>query len=158
MARAWHAPCNARGVKHSLQEVVVRRIVRVAFVLAVAASASAETGAPTPGVLTLDDAIALALKNNRSVVIANLRVEQSEQRVAAARTRRLPNLELQAMAGTTLTPIRITFPAGAFGTFPETGPIPSKDTAVEAPRAVSGNVNATLAQPLTQLYRIGLNT
>src|SRR6185295_11714841 len=32
------------------------------------------------------------------------------------------------------------------------------DTVVEAPRSVTGNVNATLAQPLTQLYRLGLNT
>jgi outer membrane protein len=118
-----------------------------------------ETPAPAAAeVLTLDDAVALALRNSRRLGVAGLEVERAEQRIAAARTRRLPNLELDAQAGTTLNSIRVTFPAGAFGAFPATGPIPAEDTEVVAPRALSGNVSATLAQPLTQLYRIGLDT
>ena len=156
-----------------LKEAVVKEIARdahgrpavmrglaalAACTLAVAASASPQTPPAAPAVLTLDEAIALALKDNRGIAMAAMQVEQAERRLAAARTRRLPNLEVHAMAGTTLNPIRISFPAGSFGSFPATGPIPSTDTVVEAPRAISGNVNATLAQPLTQLHRIGLNT
>jgi outer membrane protein TolC len=126
--------------------------------LAVAATAATQTLPPAPDVLTLDDAVGLALRNNRSVGVAALQVERAEARLRAARTRLLPNLELQAMAGTTLNSIKVTFPEGAFGSFPATGPIPSQDTVVEAPRSLSGNVNATLAQPLTQLHRLGLNT
>ncbi len=121
---------------------------------ALAADAPSSSG----DVLTVDEAVALALQHNRQLGIAAQEVERADQRVAAARTRRLPNLELQAMAGTTLNTVRVTYPAGAFGTFPSTGPIPAEDTVVEAPRALAGNVNATLAQPLTQLHRIGLNT
>jgi outer membrane protein TolC len=109
-------------------------------------------------VLTLDQAVVLALQNNANLGVAALQVERAERKVDAARARRLPSLEVQAMAGTTLTPLKVSFPEGAFGSYPGIGPIPSVDTLVEAPRSLSGNVNATLAQPLTQLHKIGLNT
>jgi len=113
---------------------------------------------PPPGVevLTLDQAVGLALKNNRSIRSAALQVERSEDKLAAARAQRMPALSVQALAGRVVTPIRLTFPEGAFGSFPATGPIPAEDTVVEAPRATSAFVVATLAQPLSQLYRIGL--
>jgi len=126
--------------------------------LAVSVTASAETVGAGPEVLTLDDAVALALRQNRSVASAALSVERAEQKIGAARARRLPSLEFQGLAGTTLTPIRVTFPAGSFGTFPATGPIPSQDSVIEAPRSLSGNVNLSVSQPLSQLHRIGLNT
>jgi outer membrane protein TolC len=109
-------------------------------------------------VLTLEEAVTLALRNNRGVASAAMQVERAEQKVGAARARRLPSLEVQAQAGTTLNPIRVSFPQGAFGSFPATGPIPSEDTVVEAPRSVTGLINASIAQPLTQLHKIGLST
>jgi outer membrane protein TolC len=120
--------------------------------------ARADTAATAPEVLSLEDAVALALRNNRNVASATISVERAEQKVGAARARRLPSLEVQAQAGTTLTPIRVSFPEGSFGTFPATGPIPSEDTVVETPRSVTGLINASLAQPITQLHKIGLNT
>jgi len=125
--------------------------------LVLAAPLSAEL-APAVEALSLEDAVRLALQSNRGVSRANLQVERAEQRVGAARARRLPSLDLQAIAGSTLNTIRVSYPAGAFGTYPGIGPIPTADTTVESPPALSGNVNATLAQPLTQLHRIGLNT
>jgi outer membrane protein TolC len=107
-------------------------------------------------VLTLDQAVALALKSNRSIRSAALQVERSEEKVGAAKAQRMPALSLQALVGRVVTPIRLTFPEGAFGDFPATGPIPAQDTVVEAPRATSAFVMATLAQPLSQLYKIGL--
>jgi outer membrane protein len=128
-------------------------MTRAVIALALAATAAR---AAEPGVLTLEDAVAQALANSRRVGIAEMGVERAENAVAAARTRRLPSLDLQARAGTTLNAIRVTFPEGAFGSFPSTGPIPATDTVVEAPRTVTGSVNATVAQPLTQLRRINL--
>jgi len=132
-------------------------VVVLAALLATQAAAQTE---PTTGgsVLTVEEAVALALGNNRGVSQAELDVARAQERVAAARTRRLPSLEVQALAGASLTPVRVEFPAGAFGDFPGTGPIPAQDTVVEGSRGVAGSVSATLAQPLTQLYRIGLNT
>ena len=133
-----------------------RYVAVLGTLLAVATAAMAE-GPASPETLALDQAVALALANNRNVSIADQEVQRAEQRIGAARARRLPNLDLQVMAGTTLNTIRVSFPGGAFGTYPGIGPIPATDTDVEAPRTVSGNINATLSQPLTQLHRLGLN-
>jgi outer membrane protein len=133
------------------------------WVLAVLAAAPASAAvsqapAPTQEVLTLDDAVRLALAGNRGVARAALEVDRAERRLEAGRTKRLPSLDLQAIAGTTLTPIRVSFPAGAFGSYPGIGPIPGSDTVVTTPQTLSAHVSATLAQPLTQLHRIGLGT
>lgn len=137
---------------------VTRRLMAMAALnLAVATPAKAQEPAARE-TLTVEDAVELALRRNRRVAMAAMDVERAERNIEAARTRRLPSFEMQAMAGTTLTPVSVTYPAGAFGTFPETGPIPGEDTVVETPQSLSGNVNATLAQPLTQLHKIGLNT
>jgi len=133
------------------------RKTSVAFLM-VALPSLASGQEPPPGVevLTLEQAVVLALKNNRSIRSATLQVERSQEKVGAAKAERLPVLSLQALAGRVVTPIRLTFPEGAFGDFPATGPIPAEDTVVEAPRATSAFVVATLAQPLSQLYKIGL--
>jgi outer membrane protein TolC len=137
---------------------VIRRAL-FAVTVVVASTLPALAQSPTTAdVLSLDDAVSLALQNSRRLGIAALDVRRAEEKVAASRTKRLPNVQLEAMAGTTLNTIRVTFPEGAFGTFPSTGPIPDADTVVEAPRSLSGNVSATIAQPLTQLHRIGLGT
>jgi outer membrane protein len=129
----------------------------VALLLAfLAQPATGQASASAADVLTLDDAVALALRNNLAVKNAALQVERSDASVQAAKARRLPAFDLEALAGRTLTPIRVTVPGGAFGDFPATGPIPRQDIVVEAPRALSAHLSATIAQPLSQLYKIGL--
>jgi outer membrane protein TolC len=126
--------------------------------LAVTAALGAPGRVAAEDVLTIEDAVRLALQNNAALGRAARQVERAEQQVLVSRTRRLPNLEVEAMAGTTLNALRVSFPTGAFGSFPSTGPIPATDTVVEAPRSLSGSVTATVAQPITQLHRIGLST
>jgi outer membrane protein TolC len=138
---------------------VSRRALGVGLVLVLAGgSSAAQTSPPAGEVLTLDDAVTLALQNNRRLGVATQELERAEQRVEAARTQRLPSVEIEAIAGTTLNSIRVSYPTGAFGTFPDIGPIPSEDTDISVPRALTGNVSASVAQPLTGLHRIGLNT
>jgi len=55
-----------------------------------------------------------------------------------------------------LAPINFQFPAGAFGTFPSTGPIPAKNTEVKIPGHFNTIVLIQAAQPLSQIYKIGL--
>ena len=51
-----------------------------------------------------------------------------------------------------------TFNAGTFGSYPGIGPVPATDTSVTVPTGLdSGTVIATIAQPITQQYRIGLH-
>jgi outer membrane protein TolC len=126
--------------------------------LGFAAPASAQTEAAAADVLTLDDAVTLALQNNRNVGIAALQVQRAEKKIEAGKTRRLPSMDLQLTAGTTLNTVKVSFPEGAFGHYPIIGPIPAANTIVEAPKTVTGNINASISQPLSQLYKIGLST
>ena len=107
--------------------------------------------------MTLDEAIGYALKNNRDVSGSVLSVATANESIANARVRRLPSLQLSSMTGQSLTEVGVDFPAGAFGTFPGIGPVPTVDTRVTSPRRPVMLVEASLSQPITQLHRLNLN-
>jgi outer membrane protein TolC len=109
-----------------------------------------------PEALTLEQALALALKNSASILSAEAQVQRSEEELGASRTRRLPTVEVQATGSQLLSQPSVSFPAGAFGTYPGTGPIPATDTLIKAKTAPTAWINATVAQPLTQLHKAGL--
>jgi outer membrane protein len=115
-----------------------------------------ETPIPPGAVVTLEQAVALALQNNRLVKNAALEVEKAADNVAAARTRRFPALKVQVLESYLLTSVDFTFERGAFGTFPGIGPVPAEDTKISTPRRPTTLVVAQVTQPLSQLYRIGL--
>jgi outer membrane protein TolC len=48
------------------------------------------------------------------------------------------------------------FPAGAWGSYAATGPIPSTTTSINVPTGFFGNVVASVSQPITQQYRLAL--
>src|SRR5215471_4362723 len=103
--------------------------------LAIAAAAwSQEAAVPVGAVLTLDQAVALALQNNRQIHNAALEVGKKTDQVAAARTYRLPAFDVYVLESYLLTPVDFTFQQGAFGTFPATGPIPARDTTIRSER------------------------
>src|SRR5262249_7623470 len=81
-------------------------------------------------VLSLDEAIHLAIANNRSLKIATLDVDKSKWQVAEAKTKRLPAFNTTILGSELLNELSFTFEKGAFGSFPSTGPIPNKDTKV----------------------------
>ncbi len=118
---------------------------------------SQEAAIPAGAVLTLEQAVALALQNNRQVQNATLEAGKKTDQAAAARTYRLPAFNVYFLESYLLTPVEFTFPQGSFGTFPSTGPIPSKDTTIRTERHPTTLVAAQVTQPLSQLYRIGLN-
>lgn len=107
--------------------------------------------------LSLDAAIRLAIANNRQLESARLQVAKAEEQIAATRTRRLPTFQADANAAQLLTPVSFAFPAGAFGEFAATGPIPFTDTTVEVPRQPTYYLSSSVMQPITQLIEIGLN-
>ena len=79
-------------------------------------------------VLGLDQAVAIALDSNRQLKIAALEVERAQQRVAEARTKRLPTFNTYVLAAELITSLDFTVRAGQFGTFSTIGPVPSTDT------------------------------
>lgn len=127
------------------------RPLLVALIVLGAASAAA---AQTP--LSLDEAIALALAGNRTLQSATLEIAKAEQQVADARSRRYPVFSVETQAAQLLTPVSVTFPAGAFGDYSGTGPIPAADTKVTTPRRVSLYLSAQATQPLSQLFALNL--
>jgi outer membrane protein TolC len=109
-----------------------------------------------PPLLTLDDAVHIANGNNRDVRISVLNVTKASESVAQARTNYLPKLNSYVLAGAPLQPLNFTVPAGTFGTYPATGPIPAKASTISSPVRFGAFVNASAAQPLTQLYKVKL--
>jgi hypothetical protein len=86
-----------------------------------------------------------------------LEVNKSEDRMAAARTRRLPEFKFNALGSQLLSSIDYKFEQGMFGNYPGVGPIPNTDTVISTPRRPTVVFVGQINQPLSQLYRIGLN-
>jgi len=107
-------------------------------------------------VLTLEHAVALALGENRQVKSASIEVEKYSDKLAALRTRRLPEFKFTTLASQLLTPMSFTFEQGVFGSLPGIGPIPDRTTEISTPRRLTFYVTGQINQPLSQLYRINL--
>jgi len=114
------------------------------------------SSAPDSERLSLATAIGMAVENNRQLQTARLEIEKADAEIAAARTRRLPAFETEAMASHLLTPVVFSFPQGAFGNYTGIGPIPGIDTIVSVPRQPTYYLFAQVSQPISQLFRIGL--
>ncbi len=106
--------------------------------------------------LTLDEAISLALKQNRQIQVAQLEVRKSEEAIAAARTFRRPQFKFDLAELQLLSHVNFLFPTGAFGVFPQTGPIPPGPDLIGTPLRPATIVYGEINQPISQLYRIGL--
>ena len=122
--------------------------------LLVQATAHGQGNVPASGeTLTLDQAISLALRNNHGMKIAGLAIERTDEDISAAKTLRLPVLRYHQLISANLAENEIKVPNPLAGEDPGLGPFFSL-TSQRKPTAIFG---ATVAQPLTQQYRIGLN-
>jgi len=112
-------------------------------------------GSESEPLLTLEEALAMALKENRGVRTATLEVGRAGDRIGAAKTRRLPALRLGVGADYPMVPIDLTFQKGDFGTYPGIGSVPSTETTLSTQKLLA-NASAGIVQPLAQQYRLGL--
>ncbi len=110
----------------------------------------------TVEVLTLEQAVTIALQQNRDVQSAALEVGKAEAQRRATQTARLPNLQFNLTEAYPLTPIDLKFRQGDLGTLPGVGPVPAQDTTVRTSQAFQTYVLATATQPVFQQYKIGL--
>ena len=106
--------------------------------------------------LTLDNAIKLAIENNRSAKNARIEVEKQTDNLAAAKTHRLPTFKLDSLVSQPLSTFDTHFDKGVFGTYPGIGPVPFEDTTITSSTKPTAVTLLQIAQPLTQLKRIGL--
>jgi outer membrane protein len=107
--------------------------------------------------LSLETAVRLAVEHNRQLLNAQLQVEQAEDALAIVRTRRLPAFQTEVSMSQLVTPVDFSFPRGAFGEFPATGPIPATDTNVSVPRQPTAYVSSQISQPISKLFEIGVS-
>lgn len=112
-------------------------------------------------VLSLSEAIQIALTNNRPAKIAQLNIGKAQWQLAATKTKRLPSISTYLFGSGNLTSPTFTFPAGTFQTppspgFPHGQPVPATNTTISLSHGFTGYTIDNIAQPLTQLYEINL--
>jgi outer membrane protein TolC len=122
------------------------------FVLTLCLPASAQQEAPVR--LTLDRAIDLALKQNRAIQLRSLSVDQMRTKKDEARSNYLPQIKTEGSVLHVTELAGVDVPAGSFGNFPTTGPIPSQSLFIGQGSLTAYTGGAGLDQPLTQLFRI----
>jgi outer membrane protein len=116
----------------------------------------AQQAAQDVPILTLNDAVSIALSNNRVVKNSVLEAGKYDFQVSTARSRRLPHFQFSALGGELLQPFDFTFGKGVFGTYPGVGPIPSTNAKVHTPAQLTAYLTGSIDVPLSQQYKIGL--
>jgi len=106
--------------------------------------------------LTLEQAIALALLENREVKVASLELDKFADRLAAAKTHRLPKLHFSVLAFELLASVDFDFKQGDLGTLPGIGPVPQTDISIRNPLLPAIFINGSVFQPLSQQYQFSL--
>jgi outer membrane protein len=120
-------------------------------------AAAAEEPANSPDVLTVDQAVQIAVANNRNLKIVSLSFDSSKEKLAAEKTRRLPSFSTYIFASQLLQPINFSVPAGQFGTYPGIGKIPATNTNITTPSQPTAYIFGTASQPLLTLYKINIH-
>jgi multidrug efflux pump subunit AcrB/outer membrane protein TolC len=104
--------------------------------------------------LTLNEAVDLALKQNTALKIARAQLREQQFKTSSARADYLPMLSTDATVSGLSDRQIITIPAGSLGSVPGLGPFPLQ----AIPLSQGGNTfllsTTTLAQPLTQMFKI----
>lgn len=119
---------------------------------------AAEVAASVPApVLTLEDAVAMALAGNRNAKTAALSVDAARQQYLAAKTKRFPSINAYTFGGESLGTIGYTIKKGQWGNFAATGPIPDHDIHVSSSQTPTAFVVGQVTQPLLALHKINLN-
>ncbi len=125
----------------------------LSLLLAMPLAGWCQQSSPTSAeVLSLDQAIGIALLNNRSLKNARLTVEKGEDEIAAIRTSRFPSAHFYALVSEDLVKHTPTVTNPLTGVFPGVGPFFTLST----PRRPTAVFAAQVLQPISQQYRIGL--
>src|SRR5262245_21182914 len=106
--------------------------------------------------ISLSEVIRATEVANRTIQVAALEREKALRDVEVAKTNRLPVLSVTALGSQPLTQLGITLERGSLGVYPHDGPIPGRTTTLTSPLRFGFIGYASVAQPLTQQYRIGL--
>jgi outer membrane protein len=106
--------------------------------------------------ITLTEAVRIAESHDRSIHVAELDRSKALREIDVAKTRRFPTFSITALGSQPLNQLGITLERGSLGVYPHDGPIPGETTTLQSPLRLGFIGYASVAQPLTQQYKIGL--
>jgi outer membrane protein TolC len=126
--------------------------VALSLLLAMPLAAWCQLSTTAAEVLSLDQAINIALQNNHSLKNARLTVEKGEDEIAVIRTSRFPTSRFYALVSQDMVKHETNL-TNPLTVFPGIGPFFTLST----PRRPTAVFAAQVLQPLSQQYRIGLS-
>jgi outer membrane protein TolC len=101
-----------------------------------------------PPVLSLTQALQIAVENNRPVNMAKLDIVKSQWEVAQTKTKRFPAITTYLFASVDITNPTFTFPSDLFDN--------KQPQKLKLSNGITGMASVQVAQPLSQLYQIHL--
>src|SRR5260370_32124680 len=114
------------------RRAAARLCLPLAFMASVLVSSSvAQQPSASPMQLTLEQAINLALKQNHSVHLRELSVDQMQSKKDEARSNYLPQLKASGSVLHVTELEGVEIPAVAFGSYQSTGPVPPKALVID---------------------------
>ncbi|MEM1155052.1 MAG: TolC family protein [Pseudomonadota bacterium] len=108
-------------------------------------------------ILSLEEALAIALANNTAVTNAELQRAAAQDDVEALRTTRYPRLDIDGRVSHHLEDQEYVFEEGVWGDYPVIGEVPAQDITIKSNSGTTQQVSAGITQPLAQQYRLGLS-
>ena len=143
-AQSWMARFSRRAKRELAQPAAVALLL-----LALACTAGAQTRR-----ITLDEAVALATRQNSTVKLAHLKAVEMQAKVTEARANYFPVVSTDTNAVHLGAMDRLVIPAGSLGAYPSAGPVPGKDIALQLGKQDFLLSQTTAAQPITQWFKI----
>jgi len=132
----------------------VRNALLLTCAIVIAASAYAQESKPSAQrVITLDEAVQLALKNNHYVHLATLRVEESQHAKDIARSSYFPNLKNDSNVLRVTDTQFIAIPQGKLGIAAGT-PIPEQTAVLNQGGLTFLTSGTQLSQPIIELWKV----
>jgi len=135
-----------RSKKRNLGQPAVGAML---VLLALGAVAHAETRR-----ITLDEAVALATKQNSTVKLAHLKAKEMDARVKEARANYFPVLSNESDAAHLRDIEHLMIPMGSLGVYPVPGPVPGANASLPLGHHNFILSTTTAAEPITQMFKI----
>ena len=104
--------------------------------------------------IPLDEAVALATRQNSTVKMARLKTKEMNAKVTEARANYFPVLSNESDAAHLRNIEHMEFPMGSLGVYPGIGPVPGRNDSLPLGHHNFILSTTTAAQPLTQLFKI----
>jgi len=112
------------------------------------------------GLLTLEQALDMALRNNRNLANQAMETDKSINQLKQQKTYYLPQFKVDVLGSYYLTENKFEFNEGMFGEIPTPSgpiPIPPQDITTEPSKSREYvNIMTHVVQPLSQIYKISL--